>query len=89
MSERSAGRSMRCRQVVHSVSVLIAVMLIRCYQVMVRPHLIGCCRFHPTCSDYAIEALSTYGLLRGSMLAMSRLARCHPFARGGIDPVPR
>ena len=71
-----------------STAVLTAVALIRCYQVVIRPHLIGCCRFYPTCSDYAIEALSVHGLLRGSMLAVGRLARCHPFSPGGIDPVP-
>jgi uncharacterized protein len=46
------------------------------------------CRFHPTCSAYAIEALETHGLLRGTGLALWRLLRCQPFAKGGYDPVP-
>jgi putative membrane protein insertion efficiency factor len=46
------------------------------------------CRFHPTCSEYAREALATHGVLRGGYLALSRLGRCHPFDEGGVDPVP-
>lgn len=46
------------------------------------------CRFHPSCSDYALEAVERYGWLRGVQLAIQRFLRCHPFNRGGIDPVP-
>ena len=46
------------------------------------------CRFSPTCSQYAIDAVETHGILRGSMLAIGRIARCHPFCKGGHDPVP-
>ena len=62
--------------------------LIAAYQALVRPHLVGCCKFHPTCSDYAAEAVLRHGLRRGSVLAIRRLVRCHPFGPGGIDPVP-
>ncbi len=48
----------------------------------------GGCRFHPTCSQYALEAIEIHGSARGSWLALRRLLRCHPFARGGFDPVP-
>ena len=65
-----------------------AVTLIRAYQMMIRPFLIGSCKFHPTCSEYAIEALQTHGLFRGSRLAFTRVLRCHPFSPGHIDPVP-
>ena len=68
------------------VQVLIA--LIRCYQAMIRPHLIGTCKFCPTCSDYAIESLRTHGLFLGFSLSIRRLLRCHPFSPGGLDPVP-
>jgi len=67
---------------------LLAVFMIRCYQGMVRPLLIGSCKFYPTCSHYAIEALQAHGLRCGSVLAARRLIRCHPFSRGGFDPVP-
>jgi putative membrane protein insertion efficiency factor len=53
-----------------------------------RPLLLGSCKFHPSCSEYAIQALQTQGLWRGGLLAIRRLLRCHPFAPGGIDPVP-
>ena len=68
--------------------MIFAVTIIRAYQFMIRPFLIGSCKFHPTCSDYAIEALQTHGLLRGSRLAFTRVLRCHPFSPGRIDPVP-
>lgn len=66
----------------------IALALIRGYQGMVRPFLVGSCKFHPTCSEYAIEAIQTHGLLRGSRMAFWRVLRCHPFSPGRIDPVP-
>jgi putative membrane protein insertion efficiency factor len=63
-------------------------MLIRGYQIMVSPLLPPSCRFTPSCSQYALEAVARYGALRGSWLAARRLARCHPFHPGGFDPVP-
>jgi uncharacterized protein len=62
--------------------------LIRAYQRFLSPALPPSCRFHPSCSQYALEAVSRYGALRGSWLAARRLARCHPFHPGGFDPVP-
>lgn len=61
--------------------------MIRAYQGMVRPHLVGSCKFCPTCSEYAVEALTTLGFRRGAWIAVKRLLRCHPFSRGGLDPV--
>ena len=62
--------------------------LIRGYQVAISPLLPPSCRFTPSCSQYALEAVRRYGALKGSWLAARRLARCHPFNRGGYDPVP-
>lgn len=62
--------------------------LIRLYQIILSPWLGMHCRYAPTCSAYAIEALRVHGLLRGGWLAAARIGRCHPFHAGGYDPVP-
>jgi putative membrane protein insertion efficiency factor len=61
---------------------------IKAYRYLLSPWLGAHCRFHPTCSCYAITAIERYGALRGSGMAVSRLLRCHPWHPGGIDPVP-
>ncbi len=61
---------------------------VRFYQVAISPGLPPSCRFTPSCSQYAIEALDRHGAIRGSWLAVRRLARCHPWNPGGVDPVP-
>jgi hypothetical protein len=66
----------------------VIVGLIRAYQVALSPFLPGACRFTPTCSQYALEAVTDHGPLRGSWLATRRLFRCHPFGGFGYDPVP-
>jgi putative membrane protein insertion efficiency factor len=62
--------------------------LIRAYQLLISPWLGPRCRFYPSCSHYALEALEHHGLARGALLALYRLARCHPGCAGGYDPVP-
>lgn len=64
------------------------IALLRGYQYAVSPFLGQHCRFHPTCSAYAIAALQEYGVLRGVWLSVKRLLRCHPWNRGGFDPLP-
>ena len=62
--------------------------LIRVYQVALSPLLGPNCRYYPTCSQYAIEAIETHGSLRGAWLTIKRISRCHPWHEGGFDPVP-
>lgn len=64
------------------------IFLIRLYRHMVSPLRPATCRFVPTCSQYAVDALSEYGLIRGSWLALTRLAKCGPWHPGGWDPIP-
>jgi hypothetical protein len=64
------------------------VAIIRLYQLVMSPFLGGACRFLPSCSAYAIEAVTVHGAWRGTILAARRLSRCHPLGRSGLDPVP-
>jgi len=66
----------------------LLVALLRGYQYAIRPLLGANCRFFPSCSDYAREAIERHGALRGSWLATRRICRCHPYHPGGFDPVP-
>lgn len=65
----------------------IAVAALRVYKIVVSPLLPPACRFYPSCSEYAAQAFEKHGLLRGGAMAVSRLARCHPWHPGGFDPV--
>lgn len=70
---------------------MIARLLSACvglYQRAISPLLPRSCRFHPTCSAYARDALREYGAIRGTLLAVRRISRCHPWSAGGIDPIP-
>mgnify|MGYP000727114638 FL=1 len=66
----------------------LLIQLIKAYRYLLSPWLGAHCRFHPTCSCYAITAIERFGALRGSAMALRRLLRCHPWHPGGIDPVP-
>lgn len=65
----------------------VVVAVIRAYQWVLRPLLPPTCRFHPTCSDYALDAVRQHGAFRGAFLALRRILRCHPWHPGGYDPV--
>jgi putative membrane protein insertion efficiency factor len=66
----------------------LLLMLIKCYKLLFSPFFGTQCRFYPTCSSYAHEAIETHGAWRGSWLAARRILRCHPWHAGGVDPVP-
>lgn len=73
---------------IESWTIWAVTLLIRCYQLVLSPLLGSVCRFSPSCSSYAIEAFQRHGLIKGSVLAVKRLLRCHPWNEGGYDPVP-
>ncbi|HLB52793.1 MAG TPA: membrane protein insertion efficiency factor YidD [Chlamydiales bacterium] len=60
--------------------------LIRLYQLLISPFIGSCCRFYPSCSDYALEAIEKYGPWKGIYRAFIRICKCHPFHQGGLDP---
>ena len=66
----------------------VLIILLRAYRYFLSPFLGRNCRFHPSCSAYAIEALQRYGAIKGTLLAVRRVTRCHPWNPGGYDPVP-
>ncbi len=70
-----------------SLAARLLVAIVRLYQASLGPFMGGHCRFSPTCSQYAIDALTAHGAMRGSWLTVRRISRCHPFGGGGYDPV--
>jgi len=66
----------------------ILISLVRAYQLLLSPLLGMNCRFQPTCSHYMMDAITRFGAVRGTWLGLRRLSRCHPFAKGGLDPIP-
>jgi putative membrane protein insertion efficiency factor len=66
----------------------VLIGLLKAYRFAISPLYGQVCRYHPTCSAYALEAVQTHGAARGTWLAVRRVARCHPWAAGGLDPVP-
>ena len=67
----------------------LLISLLKWYKQQVSPHLRPACKFVPTCSEYAMEAIELYGAAKGSFMAVKRLLRCNPFSKGGYDPVPQ
>lgn len=87
----SPGHSNAWRNASAAVGRWIAralILLVDVYRALLSPLIGGVCRYHPTCSAYAREALVRYGAFRGTLLAVRRILRCHPFRPGGFDPVP-
>jgi putative membrane protein insertion efficiency factor len=67
---------------------IILIKLIRLYQLVISPITPACCRFYPSCSEYAIEAIKSYGIYQGVWLAVRRILKCNPYGGAGLDPVP-
>ena len=87
----AAGRISEARGVksfAKSAGAFALLFLIRCYMIFLSPFFGGACKFHPSCSNYAYEAVARHGARRGVVLAVKRLLRCRPFTMGGFDPVP-
>lgn len=66
-----------------------AIQLLKAYKWAISPMFPPACRYVPTCSEYALEAIDRFGIMRGGLMAAARLSRCHPFVKGGYDPVVR
>ncbi|HRP33876.1 MAG TPA: membrane protein insertion efficiency factor YidD [Agriterribacter sp.] len=75
-------------KIVWKILSLPFIGLIKCYQLIISPILGPKCRFTPTCSQYALESIKKYGILKGGWLAIKRISRCHPWGGHGYDPVP-
>lgn len=67
---------------------IILKKIVRGYQVLISPWFPAKCRFHPSCSEYTIQAIDQHGSAKGSWLSVKRILKCHPFSEGGFDPVP-
>jgi len=72
-----------------NILTYILIKLIKCYKFLISPLLGQSCRYLPTCSDYSIEALKTYGFFKGLFLSIKRILSCHPWRQGGFDPVKK
>ena len=72
-----------------NIFVYLLIKLIKIYKFLISPLLGNSCRYFPTCSEYSIEALKTYGLFKGFLLSVKRILSCHPWGSGGLDPVKK
>ena len=72
-----------------NIFVNLLIKLIKIYKFLISPLLGNSCRYFPTCSEYSIEALKTYGLFKGLLLSVKRILSCHPWGSGGLDPVKK
>lgn len=89
MKHKQGTSSLRNWHVQRDIIARLMINAVRCYQRVISSQRPACCRYYPTCSRYAIEAVERYGAFRGGILAVLRLLRCTPWSNGGIDDVPR
>src|SRR5437867_4535649 len=85
---RSDVEAVNSHQLLDRAAGRVVLALLRAYKVLLSPLFTGSCRFHPSCADYAAEAVMRYGAARGSWMGVRRLCRCHPLGGHGVDPVP-
>lgn len=76
------------KKILNDILSFLAICIIRLYKLLISPLLPPSCRFTPTCSSYALQAYKKYNFLKASFLTIKRILRCHPFSKGGYDPVP-
>ncbi|MDD2294069.1 MAG: membrane protein insertion efficiency factor YidD [Bacteroidales bacterium] len=86
--KQCAGFWKRSIKVIRKIAIAPIVLLIKIYQVCISPFTPAACRFTPTCSAYAMEAIKKYGPFKGGFLSIKRILRCHPWGGSGYDPVP-
>lgn len=79
---------MNRRSAISQLPALPLILLVKAYRLTISPMLGPVCKWHPSCSTFALGALETHGALKGSLLTVARLVRCNPFSLGGLDPVP-
>ncbi|MBN1498785.1 MAG: membrane protein insertion efficiency factor YidD [Spirochaetes bacterium] len=79
---------MKFKYGLHRIIILLPLMVLKIYKRIISPFLPKACRYYPTCSEYAAQALRKYGLIKGLFLAVKRILRCNPLFEGGYDPVP-
>ncbi len=79
---------MKFKYSLHSIVILLPLLVLKLYKKIISPFLPKACRYYPTCSEYAAQALRKYGLLKGIFLAVKRILKCNPLFEGGYDPVP-
>ena len=72
-----------------NILTYVLVKLIKCYKFVISPLLGNSCRYLPTCSEYSIESLKTFGFIKGSFLSLKRILSCHPWGKGGFDPIKK
>ena len=88
MADTAVAPGRRLVRMMVRLPAFLVILAIRIYQVLLSPMLPAACRYQPSCSAYAVEAVERHGALRGGWLAAKRIGRCHPFRPGGYDPVP-
>ena len=76
------------RSLFHRLTLIAIIAPIKLYQLCISPFIGNRCRFHPSCSTYTLEAVTEHGAIKGSILRIKRISRCHPWSDGGYDPVP-